>query len=134
MVGSDVSGSAPAAAGGDMGALPSPDLPPGAHQDLVRALHDLHHRAGWPSLRSLAHHAGVSHTTVSKVFSSSVLPSWGTLELIVEAMGGIRSEFHALWLTASTDDDTAPAPSPGIAGRRDELALLRDHLDGDGGL
>ena len=42
-----------------MGALPSPDLPPGAHQDLVRALHELHHRAGWPSLRSLARRKGL---------------------------------------------------------------------------
>ena len=73
-----------------MGALPSPVLPPGAHHDLVRALHELHHEAGWPSLRSLARHTGVSHTTVSKVLSSSVLPPWGTVELLVEAMGGSR--------------------------------------------
>ena len=45
-----------------MGALPSPVLPPGAHQDLVRALHELHHGAGWPSLRSLARaHRGLPH-------------------------------------------------------------------------
>jgi tetratricopeptide (TPR) repeat protein/lambda repressor-like predicted transcriptional regulator len=118
-----------------MGALPSPDLPPGAHQDLVRALHELHHRAGWPSLRSLARRTGVSHTTVSKVLSSSVLPPWGTVELLVEAMGGDRSEFHALWLAASsTHDEAPPPPSPRIAGRRAELAVVRDHLDGDGGL
>ncbi|MFC7723908.1 ATP-binding protein [Nocardioides sp. GCM10028917] len=118
-----------------MGALPSPVLPPGSHRDLVHALHALHHGAGWPSLRLLARHAGVSHTTVSKVFSSSVLPPWGTVELLVEAMGGSRSEFHALWLAASSaDDDAAPAPSPGIAGRRAELAVVRDHLDGHGGL
>lgn len=118
-----------------MGALPSPDLPPGAHQDLVRALHELHHRAGWPSLRSLARRTGVSHTTVSKVLSSSVLPPWGTVELLVEAMGGDRSEFHDLWLAASSTRDEAPRPpSPGIAGRRTELAVVRDHLDGDGGL
>ena len=118
-----------------MGALPSPDLPPGAHQDMARALHDLHHRAGWPSLRSLARRTGVSHTTVSKVLSGSGLPPWGTVELLVEAMGGDRSEFHARWLAASsTDDEAARPPSPGIAGRRAELAVVRDHLDGDGGL
>ena len=33
--------------------LPRPDLPPGPHRDLVDALHDLHHRDGWPSLRVL---------------------------------------------------------------------------------
>ncbi len=48
-----------------MGALPRPDLPPGPQRDLVHALHDLHHRAGWPSLRTLAREAGCSHTTVS---------------------------------------------------------------------
>ena len=118
-----------------MGALPSPDLPPGAHQDLVRAMHDLHHRAGWPSLRTLARQSGVSHTTVSKVLSSTVLPPWGTVELLVEAMGGSRSEFHALWLAASSaGDGPAPAPPPRIAGRGAELAVLRDHLDGGGGL
>ncbi|HYJ26679.1 MAG TPA: AAA family ATPase [Nocardioides sp.] len=117
-----------------MGALPSPVLPPGAHDDLVRALHQLHHGAGWPSLRSLARHTGVSHTTVSKALSSSVLPPWGTVELLVEAMGGSRSEFHALWLAASSADEDAPLPSPGIAGRLTELAGVRDHLDGDGGL
>ena len=37
-----------------MSALPRPDLPPGPHRDIVDALHDLHHRAGWPSLRRLA--------------------------------------------------------------------------------
>ena len=65
-----------------MSALPRPDLPPGPHRDLVDALHDLHHRAGWPSLRTLAAHAGVSHTTVAKAFSQPALPTWGTLELL----------------------------------------------------
>ena len=37
-----------------MGGLPRPDLPPGPRRDLSEALHDLHHRAGWPSLRTLA--------------------------------------------------------------------------------
>ena len=37
-----------------MGALPRPDVPTGPHRDLVDALHALHHRAGWPSLRVMA--------------------------------------------------------------------------------
>ena len=81
-----------------MSALPRPDLPPGPHRELVDALHDLHHRAGWPSLRALAAATGVSHTTVSKVFSSPALPSWGTLELLVEAMDGDGARFHDLWV------------------------------------
>src|SRR6188472_3122539 len=72
--------------GGLVSALPRPDLPPGPQRDLVDALHDLHHRAGWPSLRAMAKQAGCSHTTVSKVFSSPQLPAWGNVELLVEAM------------------------------------------------
>ena len=119
-----------------MGALPSPVLPPGAHQDLVRALHELHHGAGWPSLRSLARHTGVSHTTVSKVFSSSVLPPWGTLELLVEAMGGSRSEFHALWLAASVGGrrrGSRAVPRDRRSPRRARRSCATTS-DGDGGL
>ena len=106
------------ATGGRMGALPRPDVAPGPQRDLVDALHDLHHRAGWPSLRVLAREAGCSPTTVSAVFSSPRLPSWGVLELLVEAMDGDVGEFRRLWLAASTPDwrPTAPA-APLIAGR-----------------
>jgi hypothetical protein len=113
--------------GGIVGGLPRPDIPPGNQRDLVDALHDLHHRAGWPSLRSLAASAGCSHTTVSAVLSSPRLPSWGILELLVEAMDGDVQLFHDLWLAAS-----APSGSSGhglsIAGRRSELALVRRHM------
>ena len=117
--------------GGIVGGLPRPDIPPGTQRDLIDALHDLHHRAGWPSLRSLAASAGCSHTTVSAVFSSPRLPSWGILELLVEAMDGDVQPFHDLWLAAS-----APAASSGhalsIAGRRKELAVLRRHMSRSG--
>jgi hypothetical protein len=115
-------------------ALPRPDLPSGAHRDLVDALHDLHHRAGWPSLRTLARDTGVSHTTVSKVMSAPALPSWGTLELLVEAMDGDAAVFHELWLAASTPTNGAPAPAPRIAGRRTELETVRRHLETGTGL
>ena len=65
-----------------MSALPRPALT-GPARALNDALHDLHHRAGWPSLRALAREAGVSHTTVSNTFSRATLPSWGTVELLV---------------------------------------------------
>ena len=78
-----------------MGGLARPQVPPGAQRALVDALHALHHEAGWPSLRWLAREAGFSHTTVSTVFSSPRLPSWGVLELLVEAMDGDVGEFHA---------------------------------------
>lgn len=116
-----------------MSALPRPQLPPGRAREANDALHELHHRAGWPSLRTLAQETGVSHTTVSKAFSRPALPSWGTLELLVEAMDGDTAAFHQLWLAASTPTDEA-RPEPRIAGRRAELAVVRRHLESGSGL
>src|SRR4051794_22214922 len=102
-----------------MGALPRPDLPPGPARELSNALHGLHHHAGWPSLRALAREAGVSPTTVSKSLSAAALPTWGTLELLVEAMHGDTGHFHELWLAASTPDratDRGEGRPPRIAG------------------
>ena len=115
-----------------MSALPRPDLPSGAHRDLVTALHDLHHRAGWPSLRALARESGVSHTTVSKTFSQPALPSWGTLELLVEAMDGDTTGFHDLWLAASAPADGERPPATRIAGRHvaPDFAALRARQGG----
>ena len=119
-----------------MTALRRPDVV-GPAKSLYDALHDLHHRAGWPSLRTLAGETGVSHTTVSKAFSGPALPSWGTLELLVEALGGDPVFFHGLWLAASLptyDDGSGSTPAPQIAGRRPELAAVRRHLDTGTGL
>jgi tetratricopeptide (TPR) repeat protein len=117
-----------------LGGLSRPEVPLGAQRDLVDALHALHHEAGWPSLRGLAREAGCSHTTVSTVFSSPRLPSWGVLELVVEAMGGNVEEFHRLWLAASSPAERSTATAPRIAGRRAELTALRRHLDTGTGL
>ena len=117
-----------------MGALPRPDLDPGPARELNDALHELHHRAGWPSLRTLAHDAGCSHTTVSHVFSSAKLPSWGVVELLVEALGGRTAHVHDLWLAASSPSSHGAGPAPHIAGRRMELAAVRHHLESGSGL
>ena len=114
-----------------MGVLPRPDLPPGPHRDLVDKLHGLHHHAGWPSLRVLARAAACSPTTVSAVFSSPRLPSWGLLELLVEAMDGDVEAFRALWQAAGSpigSQVAAAAASARIAGRVTELATVRRHL------
>jgi tetratricopeptide (TPR) repeat protein len=106
-------------------------VPPGPRRDLVDALHTLHHRAGWPSLRVLASEAGCSPTTVSAVFSSPRLPSWGLLELLVEAMDGDVEEFRALWQAAGSPVGFPVEPSAAsarIAGRVSELATVRRHL------
>ena len=117
-----------------MSRLPRPDLRSGAHRDLVDALHDLHHRAGWPRLRTLANAAGCSPTTVSTVFSMPKLPSWGLVELLVEAMGGDSHEFHRLWLACGSAHDGTGSTTPRIAGRRSELAAVRRHLESGVGL
>lgn len=116
-----------------MSALPRPALT-GPIRVLNDALHDLHHRAGWPSLRTLARETGVSHTTVSKTFSQPALPSWGTLELLVEAMGGDTTQFHDLWLIASNPSDDERPPVTRIAGRRAELETVCRHLETGTGL
>ena len=116
-----------------VGGLPRPELPPGAQRNLIDALHELHHEAGWPSLRALAREAGCSHTTMSTVFSSPRLPSWGVLELVVEAMGGDAGAFHRLWL-AATDPATNVHTTTPIAGRRSELVALRRYLESGSGL
>ncbi len=118
-----------------MGALPRPDLAPGPARELNDALHELHHRAGWPSLRALARETGVSHTTVSKAFSSPRLPTWGHIELLAEAMDGDSTELHHLWLAASLPSTGCTLPdAPRIAGRRAELAAVRRHLETGTGL
>lgn len=109
-----------------MGGLPRPDVSPGPHRELVDALHALHHEAGWPSLRVLAQEVGCSRTTISRVFSSPRVPSWGLLQLLVEVLGGDVDQFHDLWLEASTPVTARHAPR--IAGRRSELVTTRRHL------
>ena len=117
-----------------MGGLPRPEVPRGSQRELVDALHDLHHRAGWPSLRVLAREAGCSHTTVSTVFSSPRLPTWGVLELLVEAMDGDVAEFRRLWLAASAPEASEAPADLLIAGRKPELAAVRAHLEQRSGL
>src|SRR3954469_5628698 len=109
-----------------MGGLPRPDLSPGPQRELVLALHQLHHRDGWPSLRKLAAVVGVSPTIVSGIFSTARLPSWGALELLVEALQGDVGEFKELWFAAGSQSG-AVLPAV-IAGPVAELAVVRRHL------
>ncbi len=94
-----------------MGALPRPNLPAGPVDTLFARLHELHHEAGWPSLRDMAGEIGCSHTTISAAFSRPVVPRWGLLELIVEQLGGDPDAFRRLWLDAS-QAGVLPAAGP----------------------
>ncbi|SDI31147.1 Flp pilus assembly protein TadD, contains TPR repeats [Actinokineospora alba] len=130
-----------------MGALSRPNVSGTDLAALFDALHNLHHRAGWPSLRDMAKELGCSRTTVLAAFSEPRLPKWGLLELIVETLGGDVERFHELWLAAGTPDRSGtssttppltaqpttvgprelPGDVRGFVGRAAELATL-DHL------
>jgi len=72
-----------------MAKLMRPDVPQGPLDDLLRALHELHLEAGYPSTRTLRDDIGravASHTAIHQLFTSPRLPAWGLVELIVEAM------------------------------------------------
>jgi DNA-binding phage protein len=77
-----------------------PDTSGPAH-DLQVALRRLYLVAGAPSVRDIAKKTGaLSRDTVHRVLTRPGLPRWGTLELIVEALGGDIETFRILWIAA----------------------------------
>jgi tetratricopeptide (TPR) repeat protein len=71
---------------------------------------------------------------VSAAFSSSRLPSWGILELLVEEMAGDVADFHRLWLAAGQPSEPKRETPVRLAGRREELTAVRRHLESGHGL
>jgi hypothetical protein len=111
-----------------MAMLLRPDLPAGPRRELSEALHDLHHQAGWPSLRAMAREVGCSYTTVSAAFSMTRLPKWGLLELLVETLNGDTEQFHRLWLAAGCADDNVTIEAvqlPAAEDRADKRGVNR---------
>ncbi|GAB2521089.1 tetratricopeptide repeat protein [Nocardiopsis aegyptia] len=113
-----------------------PDLPPGPLSELNRALHELHHRAGWPSSREIrraldAKGVPMSHTKVHDTLTKPVLPTKGAVEMITEVLAekvrgaDINTEIDrllGLWQAAALDNSSpSPAPVP-----PDESAALPD--------
>ncbi|MCX5256827.1 hypothetical protein OOK27_22285 [Streptomyces canus] len=117
-----------------------PDLPPGALQDLIRELHTLHQRAGYPSARDLRPTAGgaVSHTKIHHTFTKPALPSWGALDMVVEQLAirarpriDVEAEinrFKKLWDAADEQvrlaDTPASRPSVHLDIRGDDSSSL----------
>lgn len=107
-----------------MARLKRPGLPAGPLLDLNAALHDLHQRAGMPSLRELSSKVGrevASRSRIHDAFTSTRLPAWGLLQVLVHALtetvpdsdvGQEEKRLHALWLTASgaAQDEARPQP------------------------
>ncbi|MFF1807638.1 hypothetical protein ACFVXW_00380 [Streptomyces sp. NPDC058251] len=111
---------------GAMPRLRRPNLPEGPEEVLNAALHDLHLRAGLPSVRDLVARVGgddvAGRSRIHDVFSSERLPTWGLVQILVEALvrtipdADPRAEerrLHQLWLAASgqavVDTSTASA-------------------------
>jgi hypothetical protein len=109
----------------------------GAAQVLNDALHDLHARAGLPSLRDLVRaigHGVVSRSRVHEAFTGERVPDWGLLDLLVEQLalkvpGGPSPDdevrrFHALWLTAVGQPETDHAEYKGPSTRIHALLVI----------
>jgi hypothetical protein len=65
--------------------------------------------AGEPSTRKLGRSTSYSHTTIHKAMRGSRVPSWGLVELLVEALDGDRERFHNLWVAARDEEDKLDA-------------------------
>src|SRR6185437_6465030 len=103
-----------------MGSVRREPLPPGPIADLFGRLDDLHSAAGRPSMREIAKRAGrgaISSSTVHNIFSSSRVPRWDFLEIIINVLGGAheRGEFHALWDAAWVAQDDSSVSRGGGA-------------------
>ena len=88
------------------------------------ALHELHLHAGYPSSRTLQSDIGqgvASHTAIHKAFTGYSVPSWGLIELLVEAMArrAKRQEvaeverLRKLWANAARRQPDGPPSSTG---------------------
>lgn len=104
-----------------------PAIPSSPLGELNRALHELHHRAGWPSSRQIQQaldDKGVvmSHTTIHAALTNPVLPTKGAVEMITEALAGsirgadVANEIDrllGLWDKASLDGQPPAAEASG---------------------
>ena len=103
-----------------------PSPPPGPVAELFDRLDQLHLTAGRPSMRDVAHKAGlgrISSSTVHNVFRRSKVPRWIFVEEIVKALDGDPATFKALWEAAWQAENriqvpvdslpVASAPGPG---------------------
>ncbi|SFG27515.1 hypothetical protein [Streptomyces mirabilis] len=97
-----------------MPSLKRPDLPEGPKKELNTALHELHLRAGLPSVRDLVRRVGgkvvSGRSRIHDAFSSERLPAWGLVQILVEALTKTipgadpaheERRLHQLWLKAS---------------------------------
>jgi hypothetical protein len=87
--------------------LPFPDAAPGPLRELLEELHNLHARAGWPSVRELARGQNFSHTAVHELFTKPTGDrKWPVLSRVVEKLASLAprvdqeatlDKFDQLW-------------------------------------
>src|ERR1700693_433632 len=80
-----------------------PPPPPGPVAELFDRLDQLHLTAGRPSMRDVAHKAGlgrISSSTVHNVFRRSKVPRWIFVEEIVKALDGDPATCRGVWKAA----------------------------------
>ena len=93
-----------------MGAIKREPTPPGPVTELFNRLHEVHLRAGQPSMREIVTKIGrgvISPSTVHNIFRGPRVPKWGFLELVIEELHGDNAEFLALWQAARRSEDAA---------------------------
>ncbi|CAL9582673.1 hypothetical protein [Streptomyces sp. enrichment culture] len=101
-----------------MPGLKRPQLSAGPKKDLNSALHDLHLRAGRPSVRDLEHRIGdgiAGRSRIHDAFSNHRLPKWNLLSVLVPALAQTvpgadsaeeEARIYRLWLAASGAEAT----------------------------
>ena len=67
------------------------------NEELLGRLREWWIQAGSPTYRGMAIEAGVSHTTIHDTFSGVRMPTWRTLQPIVETIGGDVEEARDLY-------------------------------------
>ncbi|MFE7129993.1 hypothetical protein ACFVIM_03965 [Streptomyces sp. NPDC057638] len=107
---------------GRPGRFKHPELTEGPLKDLNNALHQLHLRAGLPSLSTMcrAMTGAISRTRLHDAFSKPGLPPWDVIDALVEVLAtrahstSPESEiplFERMWRTAALAE-LSPGPAP----------------------
>jgi tetratricopeptide (TPR) repeat protein len=104
-------------------------------QELKGLLRRLHREAGEISTREIARrsHGAVSHTTAHQVLRSDSIPSWKSLEIVVQALQGDVERFKSLWIRArdaseASDAQGVTTPTVGYSERVDTTTAATINL------
>lgn len=112
---------------GRAGAIKQPILAHGPVRDLNMALHELHRRSGFPSVREIARTVGLGHSTVHNVFAQARLPQYDQLMAVAgclalrdfaqsliseQKLDAVSGRFHDLWQRAKIADEVQRGHQP----------------------